>query len=214
MTTGPLDPHSHRLPRLLLAALLGAAIVFVGAAAFLTVELREGPRGVARSLLGSAIGGPFDLVDQDGNRVSDRDLRGRWLIVYFGYTHCPDACPTALSNIALAVQRLGGPLRATIRPVFITIDPARDTPRVMKDYVAAFDAPILALTGTAAQVARAAKAYRVYYAPRAEPGGDYSLDHTSVIYLVDPKGRFAGSLDGAAAPAPLAERLKQLIGED
>ena len=214
MTAGPPDRHSRPLPRLLLAALLGAAIVFVGAAAFLTLELREGPRGVARSLLGSAIGGPFDLVDQDGNRVSDRDLRGRWLIVYFGYTHCPDACPTALNNIALAVQRLGGPLRAAIRPVFITIDPARDTPRVMKDYVASFDAPILALTGTAAQVARAAKAYRVYYAERAEPGGDYSLDHTSVIYLVDPKGRFAGSLDGAAAPGPLAERLKQLIGED
>ena len=214
MTTGPLDPHSRPFPRLLLAALLGAAIVFVGAAAFLTLELREGPRGVARSLLGSAIGGPFDLVDQDGNRVSDRDLRGRWLIVYFGYTHCPDACPTALNNIALAVQRLGGPLRTAIRPVFITIDPARDTPRVMKDYVAAFDAPILALTGTAAQVAQAAKAYRVYYAQHAEPGGNYSLDHTSVIYVIDPKGRFAPSLASDVMPAQMAERLKQLLGQD
>jgi len=101
-----------------------------------------------------------------------------------------------------------------IRPVFITIDPGRDTPDVMKDYVASFDAPILALTGTAAQVAQAAKAYRVYYAQRTEPGGNYSLDHTSVIYVIDPKGRFAGSLDGEATPAQMAERLKQLLGRD
>ena len=214
MATGPADPRPRPIPRPLLAALLCAALVFVGAGAFLAFELRQGPRSAARSWLGGAVGGRFDLVDQNGNRVSSIDLNGAWLLVYFGYTHCPDACPTALNNITLTFRQLGAPLRAVIRPVFITIDPARDTPQVMKDYVASFDAPILALTGTAAQVARAAKAYRVYYAPRAEPGGDYSLDHTSVIYLIDPKGRFAGSLDGAAAPGPLAERLKQLIGED
>ena len=214
MATGPADPRPRPMPRPLLAALFGAALVFVGAGAFLAFDVRDSPRGVARSWLGSAIGGPFDLVDQNGKRVSDTDLRGTWLLVYFGYTHCPDACPAALNNIALTLRALGAARRAAIRPVFITIDPARDTPAVIKEYVASFDAPILALTGTAAQVAQAAKAYRVYYAQRAEPGGNYSLDHTSVIYVIDPKGRFAASLPSEATPAQMAERLKQLLGRD
>jgi protein SCO1/2 len=214
MATGPADPRPRPIPRPLIFALLGAALVFVGAAAFLAFDLRDGPRGVARTWLGNAIGGPFDLVDQNGKGVSDKDLRGSWLLIYFGYTHCPDACPTALNNIALTFRQLGARRRAPIRAVFISIDPARDTPQVMKDYAAAFDAPILALTGTAAQVAQAAKAYRVYYAQRAEPGGNYSLDHSSVIYVIDPQGRFAASLAGDAAPAQMAERLKQLLGQD
>jgi protein SCO1 len=215
MATGAPDPRPRTPPRLLLAALLCAAFVFVGTGAFLAFELRQGPRGVARTWLGNAIGGRFDLVDQNGKRVSNIDLRGTWSLVYFGYTHCPDACPTALNNIALTFRQLGAPQRAAIRPVFITIDPARDTPQVMKDYVASFDAPILALTGTAAEVAQAAKAFRVYYAQRAEPGGgDYSLDHTSMIYVIDPKGQFAASFAGDATPAQMAERLKQLLGQD
>jgi protein SCO1/2 len=212
MATGPADPRPRPLPRPLLVALVVAALVFVAAGAFLAVGLRDGPRGAARTWLGSAIGGPFDLVDQNGKRVTDTDLRGTWLLLYFGYTHCPDACPTALSNIALALHQLDAAQRAVLRPVFITIDPARDTPQVLKDYVASFDAPILALTGTAAAVAQAAKAYHVYYAPRAEPGGDYSLDHTSLIYVIDRNGRFAAGLPGDAAPAGIAERLKQLLG--
>jgi protein SCO1/2 len=212
MATGPAEPRP--LPRLLLAALACAAFVFVGAGAFLVFDLRGGPRGVGRAWLGSAIGGPFDLVDQNGKRVSDTDLRGSWLLVYFGYTHCPDACPAALNNIALTLRALGAARRAAIRPVFITIDPARDTPAVIKEYVASFDAPILALTGTAAQVAQAAKAYRVYYAQRAGPGGTYSVEHTSVIYVIDPKGRFVAGLDGEATPPQITERLKQLIGRD
>jgi protein SCO1 len=212
MATGASDPGPRALPRPLLAALVCAALVFVGAGAYLAFGLRESPRGVARTWLGSAIGGRFDLVDQNGNRVSDLDLRGKWLLVYFGYTHCPDACPAALNNVALTWRQLGAPLRAAIRPVFITIDPARDTPQVIKDYIASFDAPILALTGSTAAVAQAAKEYRVYYAQRPEPGGDYSVDHTSMIYVMDPQGRFAASLNGEATPAQMAERLRQLLG--
>jgi protein SCO1 len=103
-------------------------------------------------------------------------------------------------------------LRGEIRPVFITIDPVRDTPQVMKNYVASFDAPILALTGRAAEVAQTAKEYRVYYEKHPEPGGDYSLDHSSLIYVMDPQGRFAASLDSEDSPAHMAQRLKQLIG--
>jgi len=211
MPIGSPDTAPRRTPRLALAAFVAAACVFVGAGAFLGFELREGPRGVARTWLGSAIGGPFELVDQNGRPVSDTDLRGKWLLVYFGYTHCPDACPTALNNIALTFRALGAPLRREIRPVFITIDPARDTPQVMKDYAAAFDVPILALTGSAAAVAQAAKAYRVYYEKHPEADGDYSLDHTSLIYVMDPKGRFAASLASEDTPAQMAGRLKELV---
>jgi protein SCO1/2 len=107
MVTGPADPRPRPMPRLLLAVLLCAALGFVGAGAFLAFDMRDGPRGVARTWLGSAIGGPFDLVDQNGKRVSDVDLRGTRLLVYLGYTHCPDACPTALNNIALTLRALG-----------------------------------------------------------------------------------------------------------
>jgi protein SCO1/2 len=200
-----------RSPRLLLAAALLAGFVILGAGAFVALELRETPRGAAGTLLASAIGGPFQLVDQNGRTVTDKQLEGKWLLVYFGYTHCPDACPTALSNIALALADLGAQ-RGEVRPVFITIDPERDTSKALKDYVTAFDAPILALTGTAAQVAQAAKNYRVYYAKHPEPGGDYSMDHTSIIYVMDPKGRFTATFSGEDPPEQIAARLKKLLG--
>ncbi len=198
-------------PRLLLVAALLAAFIILGSAAFLAVELHDNRKGVAGSVLGSAIGGSFTLVDQNGKTVTNTALEGKWLLVYFGYTHCPDACPTTLNNIALALRDLGK-RSDEVRPVFITIDPERDTPQVMKDYVTAFDAPILALTGTAAEVAQAAKNYRVYYAKHPEAGGDYSMDHSSVVYVMDPKGRFTASFTGEDPPAQMAERLKKLLG--
>jgi protein SCO1/2 len=197
-------------PRLLLVAALVAAFIILGSAAFLAVELHDNGKGAAGTLLGSAIGGSFTLVDQNGKTVTNTALEGKWLLVYFGYTHCPDACPTTLNNIALALHDLGKK-SDEVRPVFITIDPERDTPQVMKDYVTAFDAPILALTGTAAEIAQAAKNYRVYYAKHPEAGGDYSMDHTSVIYVMDPKGRFTASFTGEDPPAQMAERLKKLL---
>ena len=197
-------------PRLVLVAALLAAFIILGSAAFLAVELHDNAKGVAGTVLGSAIGGPFSLVDQDGKTVTNTALEGKWLLVYFGYTHCPDACPTALNNIALALRDLGAK-RDEVRPVFITIDPERDTPQTLKDYVTAFDTPILALTGTAAEVARAAKNYRVYYAKHPEAGGDYSMDHTSLIYVMDPKGRFTASLTGADPPEQIVARLKKLL---
>jgi len=197
-------------PRLLLVAALLAAFIILGSAAFLAMELHNNGKGAAGTVLGSAIGGSFTLIDQNGKTVTNTALEGKWLLVYFGYTHCPDACPTTLNNIALALHDLGGQ-RDEVRPVFITIDPERDTPQAMKDYVTAFDAPILALTGTAAEVAQAAKNYRVYYAKHPEAGGDYSMDHTSVIYVMDPKGRFTASFTGEDPPAQMAERLKKLL---
>ena len=196
--------------RFVLIAVLFAGFVILGAEAFLALSLHETPRGAAGTLLGSAIGGPFRLVDQDGKAVTDADLKGKWSLVYFGYTHCPDACPTALNDIAIALDELGSK-RSAVRPVFITVDPERDTPEVLKAYVTAFDAPILALTGTPEEVARAAKGYRVYYAKHPEAGGDYSMDHSSVIYVMDPEGRFTASFTHQSAPEEIAERLKKLL---
>ena len=202
---------AHTLPRrlILVAALLGAAII-LGSGAFLALELRDNARGVAGTVLGSAIGGPFTLVDQDGKTVTNTALEGKWLLVYFGYTHCPDACPTALNDISIALEELGAK-RGEVRPVFITVDPERDTSEALKSYVTSFDAPILALTGTTDQVAQAAKAYRVYYAKHPEAGGDYSMDHSSVIYVMDPQGRFTASFTHESSPEQIAERLKKLL---
>jgi protein SCO1 len=196
--------------RFVLVATLLAGSVILGAGAFLALSLHETPRGAARTVLASAIGGPFRLVDQNGKTVTDADLRGKWSLVYFGYTHCPDACPTALNDISIALDELG-PKRDAVQPVFITVDPERDTPAVLKDYVTSFDAPILALSGSADEIARAAKAYRVYYAKHSEPGGDYSMDHSSVIYVMDPEGRFTASFTHESTPEEIAERLKKLL---
>jgi protein SCO1 len=196
--------------RFVLVATLLAGFVILGAGAFLALSLHETPRGAARTVLGSAIGGPFRLVDQNGKTFTDADLKGKWSLVYFGYTHCPDACPTALNDISIALDELG-PKRAAVQPVFITVDPERDTPAVLKDYVTSFDAPILALSGSADEIARAAKAYRVYYAKHPEAGGDYSMDHSSVIYVMDPEGRFTASFTHESSPEEIAARLKKLL---
>jgi protein SCO1 len=199
-----------RLPRFVLPAALLGGLAILGAGVLIGLEHRDRPRGAAGTLLASAIGGPFRLVDQNGKTVTDADLKGKWSLIYFGYTHCPDACPTALNDIAVALDELG-PKRAAVRPVFITVDPERDTPEVLKAYVTAFDAPILALTGTPEAIARAAKAYRIYYAKHPEAGGDYSMDHSSVIYVMDPQGRFTASFTHESSPEEIAERLKKLL---
>ena len=196
--------------RFIPVVVLLAGFAILGAGAFLALSLHETPRGAAGTLLASAIGGPFRLVDQNGETVTDGDLKGKWSLVYFGYTHCPDACPTALNDISIALDELG-PKRGAVRPVFITVDPERDTPEVLKSYVTAFDAPILALSGTPEEIAQAAKDYRVYYAKHPEAGGDYSMDHSSVIYVMDPQGRFTASFTQENSPEEIAERLKKLL---
>jgi protein SCO1 len=196
--------------RFVLAAVLLGGLVIMGAGVLLALAHRDTPRGAAGTLLASAIGGSFRLVDQNGKTVTDADLKGKWSLVYFGYTHCPDACPTALNDIAIALDQLG-PKREAVRSVFITVDPERDTPEVLKAYVTSFDAAILALSGSPEEIARAAKAYRVYYAKHPEPGGDYSMDHSSVIYVMDPEGRFTASFTHQSTPEEIADRLKKLL---
>ena len=160
----------------------------------------------------AAIGGHFTLVDQDGRTVTDETYRGKWLLVYFGYTHCPDACPMALSNIAEALDRLDAKMRGRLQPIFVTVDPERDTSAVMKDYIGAFQgADIAGLSGTQEQVAAIETAYRIHAQRHDEGDGEYSVDHTSVIHIMDPAGRFVGLVSNLMTPERLASRLTQIV---
>jgi protein SCO1 len=159
----------------------------------------------------SSIERPFELVDLSGHAVTDRDLRGRWLLVFFGYTFCPDICPTTLGEIAAAMEQLG-PLAAKVQPIFISVDPKRDTPAVLRDFLAAFDARILGLTGTEAQVASAAAAFGVTYFRTPEDGSeDYTIAHSAAIYLVGPEGGLVTHLPGTADADRLAATLRALV---
>jgi protein SCO1/2 len=150
------------------------------------------PHGAEPPLKGANIGGPFALVNQDGRRVTDRDYAGQYRIVYFGFTHCPDVCPTDLAAIGQALTRFEktDPARAArVQPIFISVDPERDSPAVVKDYVAAFHPRLVGLTGTPAEVAEVAKRFAVYYRKDApQPGGGYAVDHSRVALLMGPDG--------------------------
>lgn len=160
------------------------------------------------------IGGPFMLTATDGSTVTDETYRGKILLIYFGYTTCPDACPTTLNNIAGALAELGA-LADRIQPIFITIDPKRDTRDVLANYVTAFDPRIIGLTGTADQIAGAAKAYGVYYAPykTADAPDGYLMDHTSVVFVMNEQHRFVASFTQETPAAQMADRLRKLIAK-
>lgn len=169
--------------KMLIVALLLAAIGGVGA---WTLIAENGGKPAA---LPDFIGGPFEMVDHTGHKVSDQDYRGRLLLVAFGFTLCPSICPTALQVMADAMDDLGGDA-AKVQPLFFTVDPERDTPAVLADYVAAFHPAIVGLTGTPEQAAGAAKAYRVFYRKVDQESGPYLMDHTAVIYLMGADGSY------------------------
>jgi protein SCO1/2 len=159
------------------------------------------------------IGGPFALVDQNGASVDQSILKGKWTAVYFGYTVCPDVCPTTLTALAQAQARLG-PRARDFRVVFITVDPARDTPSQLKTYLAspAFPTGTEGLTGSPDQIANVARAYHVYYR-KAGGGAGYSVDHTSVVYLMDPRGAFSRPIDSTAPPAAMATQISRAMDQ-
>ncbi|HUB96481.1 MAG TPA: SCO family protein [Stellaceae bacterium] len=160
-----------------------------------------------------AIGGPFSLEAPDGTTVTDKTYRNQWQLIYFGYTLCPDACPTTLNAIAGALQQLG-PLANKVQPIFISIDPARDTPKVMGQYVKAFDPRIVGLTGSPDAIDSAARAFRVYVAkvPDKEAPNGYLMDHSSVIYVMRPgDGHFVATFTTDTSSGEMAERLKKFI---
>ncbi|HTZ35176.1 MAG TPA: SCO family protein [Stellaceae bacterium] len=194
----------------MLIATAFAGILVLTAGVLLGVAFREQGRGVAGGPLGAAIGGKFSLVDQNGKPFTDANLKGKWQLVFFGYTHCPDVCPTALNDLSLALDQLGNK-RSTVGIVFISVDPERDTPAVLKSYVGSFDGPIVGLTGTPAEVAQAAKDYKVYYAKHPTAGGGYDMDHSALIYIMDPQGRFTATFTPEDTSETMAKRLEKLL---
>lgn len=161
---------------------------------------------------GIRLGGPFTLTDHRGRTVTERDLHGSWVLLYFGYASCPDVCPTELQTAVSAIEALGPELAARVRPVFVTIDPERDTPDRLAGYVALFDPRLVGLTGTPEQVRQAARAYRVYYArSRAEGSTDYLMDHSSFLYLLDPEGAVRALFRPDTSPDDLAAALRRRL---
>jgi protein SCO1/2 len=156
------------------------------------------------------IGGPFTLTSPDGTTVTEQTYRGKWLLVFFGYTSCPDICPTALLEIAAALKRLG-PDADQIQPLFITVDPRRDTPAVMRNYTQSFDSRIIGLTGTPQQIAAVAQEYGVYYAAHKSGRPDAEndiIDHSTYLYLMDSEGKFVRGLDADTPGDRIAEAVR------
>lgn len=174
------------------AALAVAAVVFV-------LRPSNAPADDATAARSVAIGGPFSLTTQNGTPLTDADLKGRPFAIFFGFTHCPEVCPTTLWELSEALKALGPDAR-DLAVLFVSLDPTRDTPEALKSYIASFDDRIIGLTGSEADVATLAKAYRVYWQKVPGEGDDYTLDHTAAVYLMGRTGGFSGliSYDEAA----------------
>ncbi len=204
-------PKPHYAPSRLQVALavlaLLAAITIAGSTYYLSVK--PGAPVISGTAL---VGGPFSLTDQTGRRVDEKDFLGKYMLVFFGYTYCPDVCPTELQVMSAALDSLGAK-GDSIQPIFITVDPQRDTPEVMKQYVANFHPRLLGLTGSAEEIAAVAKAYRVYYSKvESNTGPDaYLMDHSSIVYLMDRDGRFLKHFTYSTDSAALAKDLAEAI---
>ena len=167
-------------------------------------------------LKGATMGGPFTLTAMDGRRVRDTDFAGKYRLVYFGFTFCPDVCPTDLATIGAGLRRFeesDSERAARVQPLFISVDPARDTPPVIARYVAAFHPRIIGLTGSEAEIARVARAHGIYYErqPPAAPGGDYLVDHTRIIVLYGPQGEPLAIVPHDQGPQAVAAELERWV---
>ncbi len=185
----------------LLAA--GAAVVALVVGGLAALRLMGSPERAA------LIGGPFALQDGAGDTISDKTLRGRPFLVYFGYTHCPDVCPAELARISDILTQMGD---KSIPALFVTVDPQRDTPKTMQDYVSSFNSRIIGLSGSPQAIEAAEKAYRVFARRgQSEPDGDYSMDHSSIVYLMDKTGAFVEAFNVERPPEEAAQDLERFL---
>jgi cytochrome oxidase Cu insertion factor (SCO1/SenC/PrrC family) len=186
-------------------ALLGVWIaVLVGAAGWIAWDAVRGGA--------PTIGGSFSLVDQDGRPVTQDTLKGKPTLIYFGFTYCPDVCPTSLLLMETAVEKLGPDAVKKVNLVFITVDPERDTPEVLKGYVTNFGPTFIGLTGTPEQVAEAARSFRVYYQKvPGKDGGPYLMDHSSIVYLLDRNARFVTHFTHEAKAEAITAGVERLL---
>ena len=192
-------------------------LILLAAGLVLSVPLascgKSSQSGQASSSGEALVGGPFQLVDQDNHPVDQGLLKGKWSAVFFGYTYCPDVCPTTLQALAQAETKLGDKAK-NLQVVFISVDPERDTPAQLKTYLSipAFPRNTIGLTGTPAQVAAAAKAYRVYYQADGQ-GEGYSVAHSSIVYLMNPAGKFATALTDSQTPQEVATQIGDAMAQ-
>jgi protein SCO1 len=198
---------TSRATRLLL---LGAAFA-TGLACMLGVVLLLANKIPAPAIAtASAVGGPFRLTDHHGKIVTDEDLKGRPFLVFFGFTHCPDVCPTTLFDVSEVLRQLGPDADKT-RALFVTVDPERDTPETLKDYLSSFDPHLIGLTGPPAAVEQVLKAYRVYSRKVPAENGGYTMDHTALVYLMDKQGRFVAPFNLKRRPTEAAADLRRYL---
>jgi len=193
---------SHIL--LVMSAFLAGLVIFLGIFLFATGNFGGSGPGA------SAIGGPFKLIDQNGKPFTDQDLKGKPFLIFFGYTHCPDVCPTTLFEVSELMNALGKDADRT-KAVFITVDPERDTAAAMKDYLSSFDPHLIGATGDRKSIDAAEKAYRVYAKKIPTKDGDYSMDHTALVYLMDKDGRFVAPFSLKRSPEAAAADLRKYM---
>ena len=200
------------MPRSALVALIILVTGIAAGALWYVGDQLASDRVSVTSIGDAKIGGVFSLTDQFGHTRTDKDFIGHYMLVYFGYTNCPDICPTTLSVMADAMEKLGGAAHQVV-PIFVTIDPARDTPRVLKSYLAAFGPEFVGLTGSPSSIAAVAKEYHVYYkAQKPTKNGSYAVNHSNVIYLMGPEGKFIANYDETLGPDKLAAAIARHIG--
>ncbi|BBO01162.1 MULTISPECIES: SCO family protein [Bradyrhizobium] len=166
--------------------------------------------GVSKVAQPAAVGGPFQLTDQNGKAVTDKSLKGKPTLIFFGYTHCPDVCPTSLFEISEVLRALGKDADK-VNAVFISVDPERDTPATMKEYLSSFDPHLEGLSGDPAETAKVITSYRVYAKKVPTKDGDYTMDHTALIYLMDRDGRFVSPFNLKRTPEEAAADLKKYL---
>jgi protein SCO1/2 len=191
---------------IMLSAFVAGLVLF-----FAVIMLVAGRAPTSMVPQASAVGGPFSLVDQDGKVTTDRDFKGKPFLVFFGFTHCPDVCPTALFEISEIFGKLGSDADR-VRALFITVDPERDTPEKLKDYLSSFNSNVRGLTGDPAAVQATTKSYRVYSKKvPLEDGKDYTMDHTAIVYLMDKEGRFVAPFNLKRRPEEAAAELRRYL---
>jgi len=200
-----MNAQSQRIVLILASFVLGLGLCFGG-----ILWLTGGTPGSLTASMPSAVGGPFRLTDQDGKPVSNDSFRGKPYLVFFGFTHCPDVCPTTLFEVSEIMRNLGKDADRTAA-LFITVDPERDTPDKMKDYLSSFDPHLTGATGDLPTVAAVAKAFRVYYKKVPTEGSDYTMDHTAIVYLMDKNGNFVSPFNLRRKPEEAAGELRKYL---
>jgi cytochrome oxidase Cu insertion factor (SCO1/SenC/PrrC family) len=191
---------------------VGSAIALLAAGGWVLQSWLAAPQPSQGKAL---IDSEFSLVDHTGKPVTDEDFAGTWQLVFFGFTYCPDVCPTTLNDVSVVLEELGNDAEK-VTPLFISVDPERDTPEVMAEYVANFDPRIVGLTGSPEQIKQAARAFRAYYAKVDQEGASdgYTMDHSAFLYLMDPEGAYATHFSLSAEPVTVADKIRAyLTGE-